>query len=70
MKKLVMFSVVAVACSAVGTARAQVTAEEFAKVVEEGCGPGCGTEHATGGGCSSCATGCAVAGACSTRGRR
>ena len=32
-----------------------------------GCGPGCGTDEASGGGCSSCATGCAVAGACSTR---
>ena len=28
---------------------------------------GCGTEEATGGGCTSCAVGCAVAGACSTR---
>jgi cell fate regulator YaaT (PSP1 superfamily) len=46
---------------------AQAKFRDFAKTVEEGCGPGCGTEHATGGGCSSCATGCAVAGACSTR---
>ena len=49
---------------------AQAKFREFAKVVEEGCGPGCGTEHAAGGGCSSCATGCAVAGSCGTRSRR
>jgi hypothetical protein len=48
---------------------AQAKFREFARVVEEGCGPGCGTEHATGGGCSSCATGCAVAGACGMRRR-
>jgi len=43
---------------------------EFARTVEEGCGPGCGTEDAEGVGCGSCATGCAVASACSTRGSR
>src|SRR5205085_3612847 len=49
---------------------AQAKFREFARVVEEGCGPGCGTENASGGGCTSCGTGCAVAGACSTRARR
>jgi len=39
----------------------------FAETVNNGCGPGCGTESATGHGCASCATGCAVASACSTR---
>lgn len=39
----------------------------FSEAVTEGCGPGCGTEEATGGGCKTCATGCAVASACSTR---
>jgi cell fate regulator YaaT (PSP1 superfamily) len=48
---------------------AQARFREFAKAVEEGCGPGCGTDQATGRGCSSCATGCAVAGACGTRAR-
>lgn len=42
----------------------------FAEAVTEGCGPGCGTDEATGGGCKSCATGCAIAGACSTRAHR
>lgn len=39
----------------------------FTDALTHGCGPGCGTEEATGGGCSSCATGCAVASACSTK---
>jgi hypothetical protein len=39
----------------------------FTETLLAGCGPGCGTSEATGGGCSSCATGCAVAAACSTR---
>jgi cell fate regulator YaaT (PSP1 superfamily) len=39
----------------------------FADTLATGCGPGCGTDEASGGGCSSCAAGCAVAGACSTR---
>jgi len=38
---------------------------KFAETVTAGCGPDCGTEEA--GGCTTCATGCAVAGACSTR---
>ncbi|MGD9647576.1 MAG: PSP1 C-terminal domain-containing protein [Pirellulales bacterium] len=40
----------------------------FAETVTAGCGPGCGTDEATGGGCDSCATGCAISGACGTRG--
>ncbi len=39
----------------------------FADTLAHGCGPGCGTEDAPGGGCGSCTTGCAVAGACVTR---
>ena len=46
---------------------AEVQFRKFADTVTEGCGPGCGTDEATGGGCSSCATGCAIAGACGTR---
>ena len=45
---------------------AQAQFRKFAEAVTEGCGPGCGTEAATGGGCKTCATGCAVASACST----
>jgi cell fate regulator YaaT (PSP1 superfamily) len=38
---------------------------QFADVLTNGCGPGCGTEEAKGqGGCATC-TGCAVASACS-----
>lgn len=39
----------------------------FAELLTAGCGPGCGTEDAEGGGCASCAAGCAVADACRTR---
>jgi hypothetical protein len=46
---------------------AQVQFRAFADTLAHGCGPGCGTEEAAGQGCSSCSTGCAVAGACSTR---
>jgi len=49
------------------TYEAQVQFRKFTETLTEGCGPGCGTEEATGGGCSTCATGCAVASACSTR---
>ena len=45
---------------------AQVQFRRFAQAVTEGCGPGCGTDDAENG-CQSCATGCAVAGLCSTR---
>ncbi len=41
----------------------------FADTLATGCGPGCGTDEASGGGCTTCATGCAVAGACGTRKR-
>jgi hypothetical protein len=42
---------------------------QFADTMAVGCGPGCGTEQAAGQGCVSCATGCAVADACTTRRR-
>lgn len=43
---------------------AKVEFQRFAETLEQGCGPGCGTEEAMGqGGCSSC-TSCAVASAC------
>ena len=40
---------------------------KFADAVTEGCGPGCGTEDATGHGCSTCSTSCAIAGACGSK---
>ncbi|MEX2188757.1 MAG: PSP1 C-terminal domain-containing protein [Pirellulales bacterium] len=43
---------------------ANVQFRRFAETLTAGCGPDCGTESATGGGCTSCATGCAVADAC------
>jgi cell fate regulator YaaT (PSP1 superfamily) len=46
---------------------AEVQIRGFAETLTKGCGPGCGTDKATGGGCGSCETGCAVASACSTR---
>jgi cell fate regulator YaaT (PSP1 superfamily) len=49
---------------------AQVQFRKFSQTLTEGCGPGCGTEDATGGGCGTggCST-CAVAGACATKRR-
>lgn len=44
---------------------AQVQFRRFADAVSEGCGPDCGTDAAEG--CQSCTTGCAIAGACTTR---
>lgn len=44
----------------------KVRFQDFATAVTTGCGPGCGTSEA--GGCGSSCSGCAVAGACSTRG--
>ncbi|QGJ70174.1 PSP1 C-terminal domain-containing protein [Planctomycetales bacterium 10988] len=41
----------------------QVQFSQFAELLETGCGPDCGT--AEGSGCGSCATGCAIAAACS-----
>jgi hypothetical protein len=46
---------------------AQAQFRAFAQAVTEGCGPGCGTEAATGHGCTTCASGCSVAGVCGTR---
>ncbi len=46
---------------------AQVQFRAFADTLAHGCGPDCGTEVAAGQGCSSCSTGCAIAGACGTR---
>jgi len=46
---------------------AKVQFRSFTETLTNGCGPGCGTESAEGLGCGSCATGCAVASACSTR---
>jgi hypothetical protein len=41
---------------------------KFSETMTLGCGPGCGTEEAAGhGGCTLCATACAVAGACGTK---
>jgi hypothetical protein len=39
----------------------------FTEAVTVGCGPDCGTEAAEGHGCTSCASGCAVADHCATR---
>jgi len=49
------------------TYESKVQFRKFAAAVTAGCGPDCGTEE--GAGCGSCGTGCAVAGACSTRKR-
>ncbi len=43
----------------------QVQFRRFTNAVTEGCGPDCGTDAAAG--CKTCATTCAVAGACPTR---
>jgi cell fate regulator YaaT (PSP1 superfamily) len=41
---------------------------KFSETLATGCGPGCGTDEATGhGGCTTCATACAVSAACGTR---
>lgn len=44
-----------------------VRLESFVTALSEGCGPGCGTEDAPGGGCTACEVGCAVQRACGTR---
>ncbi|MFI4876836.1 MAG: PSP1 C-terminal domain-containing protein [Blastopirellula sp. JB062] len=44
---------------------AKVRIREFAKLLDEGCGPGCGTEDGPGCG-SSCST-CSLVGACGTK---
>ncbi len=43
----------------------EVAFHRFAETLEHGCGPGCGTEAASGG-CGSCATSCSLASACRT----
>ncbi len=47
------------------TYEAHAQFRRFSDAVNEGCGPGCGTEAAAG--CKTCVAGCAVAEACSTR---
>jgi hypothetical protein len=42
---------------------------QFAETMSVGCGPGCGTQAAEGHGCATCATGCVVAGACTSHKR-
>ena len=46
---------------------AEVQMRKFSAMLTAGCGPGCGTDAAIGGGCGSCGAGCAVAGACRVR---
>jgi len=46
---------------------ATVEFRKFSDTVTEGCGPGCGTEEAAGPGCTTCSTGCAIAGACGSK---
>ncbi len=45
---------------------AQVQMRQFSETLIAGCGPGCGTDEAAGGGCEGC-SGCAVADACGPR---
>ena len=40
----------------------RVQIQKFADAVNEGCGPGCGTDAAAG--CQTCVTGCAISAAC------
>jgi cell fate regulator YaaT (PSP1 superfamily) len=49
---------------------AKVQFRSFTDTLTNGCGPGCGTESAEGHGCTSCTTGCAIAGACADMPRR
>lgn len=51
------------------TYETKVQFRQFVENVNDGCGPGCGTDAAVGGGCASgsCST-CVVAQACSTQG--
>jgi hypothetical protein len=52
----------------IDTYQQTVAASQFAKLLEHGCGPGCGTEQATRGcGTSGGCVVCKVASACSTR---
>lgn len=43
---------------------AKVRFRSFIETMETGCGPGCGTESAAGGGCTDCHAGCGLAGHC------
>ena len=43
---------------------AQAQLAKFADVLAVGCGPDCGTEHAAGHGCTTCASGCALSSHC------
>lgn len=43
---------------------AQAQVSQFADALATGCGPDCGTEHATGHGCTDCSAGCQIAAAC------
>jgi len=47
----------------------QIEFRQFADTLTNGCGPDCGTEKGSGGGCAACATGCAIAGACGVAAR-
>jgi cell fate regulator YaaT (PSP1 superfamily) len=47
----------------------QAQFRQFADTLTAGCGPGCGTADASGAGCASCAVGCAITEACTTRRR-
>lgn len=42
------------------TYEARIELQSFSRLLDEGCGPGCGTESAAGcgGGCATCAIGC------------
>lgn len=42
---------------------ARVQIQKFVDAVNEGCGPGCGTDAAAG--CNTCVSGCAISAACS-----
>ena len=52
------------------TYEAEVQFRDFTQAVTDGCGPGCGTDEASGGGCGAgtCST-CSVASFCSKRKR-
>lgn len=45
----------------------QVGAKHFAKLLAEGCGPGCGTDEKAGGGCSGGCSVCIAAAICKTK---
>jgi len=45
----------------------EVQFRRFADTLTAGCGPDCGTEHATGQGCATCSSSCAIAAVCGNR---